>query len=290
MPSTYALPINSGEVLGPTVFPMHHGQFGPIIYLPTNHQQQYVNHGGHNPSHPQECDNINTNVVASVVDSATVIVKNDKSINNKGLSDGTFCEARVTHRNKSIVEPHMESMQPMQSLGTVPDANIINRYYNNVGLAAHHKYDSSWFNDTPISSLPNVDYSGAWQAGLSNNRIVRKTCLDTTVPSDMLIDMDDGVIGNSNSRISRRLHICSFDGCGYQSSRWTNLKTHMLKHTGDKPYNCRFEGCLYKTAHLGNMKSHENVHLGVKPFKCNVPGCLHSATQRSNLKAHKRRV
>ncbi len=48
--------------------------------------------------------------------------------------------------------------------------------------------------------------------------------------------------------------------CNLNFARKTTLKTHMLTHTGNKPFTCIFHGCERRFSEKGNMKTHLKVH------------------------------
>uniref|UniRef100_A0A673W9K0 C2H2-type domain-containing protein n=1 Tax=Salmo trutta TaxID=8032 RepID=A0A673W9K0_SALTR len=60
------------------------------------------------------------------------------------------------------------------------------------------------------------------------------------------------------------------------------LKSHELKHTGEKSYKCSV--CEKSFNQKGNLNQHMLVHTGEKPFSCSV--CGKCFTQKANLTAH----
>ena len=76
-------------------------------------------------------------------------------------------------------------------------------------------------------------------------------------------------------------HVCSVCQKAFRLAR--NLKSHMLVHTGERPYTCQDCGGRYKTS--TQLKLHiRTVHAGEKSHICNVCGKMFS--QSVGLKAH----
>ncbi|XP_064092730.1 zinc finger and BTB domain-containing protein 14-like isoform X40 [Macrobrachium nipponense] len=87
-----------------------------------------------------------------------------------------------------------------------------------------------------------------------------------------------GNVGNQDS--SYKIHQCPY--CSYGSPLLPNLKRHILKHTGEKPFTCPF--CPYRSSQKVHVDGHIRTHTGEKPYGCSL--CpLHFRTS-THLKKH----
>ena len=75
-------------------------------------------------------------------------------------------------------------------------------------------------------------------------------------------------------------HICKT--CNKFFSHITNLKKHLLVHTGEKPYSCK--QCNKAFSQAGNLERHILTHTGEKPYKCEQ--CDKEFAQLSDRKKH----
>ncbi len=75
------------------------------------------------------------------------------------------------------------------------------------------------------------------------------------------------------------------DQCPFQTNLQKYLANHMrAKHTKVKEYVCSWEGCGRQFSRSDNLKAHICRHTGEKPFKCQL--CHYAAIQKTSLMWH----
>ena len=60
-----------------------------------------------------------------------------------------------------------------------------------------------------------------------------------------------------------RKYVCLWQGCRYFEHESTRewLEGHVLKHTGDKPFQCIWEGCGHRCSSRAQLQRHVDLHL-----------------------------
>ena len=74
---------------------------------------------------------------------------------------------------------------------------------------------------------------------------------------------------NETTTNGRRMHGCekphNCTVCDYSTDFSSDLKRHMMRHTGEKPLKCTV--CDYSTVYSSHLKIHMMKHTGEKPYK-----------------------
>lgn len=88
---------------------------------------------------------------------------------------------------------------------------------------------------------------------------------------------------DSEAHVGAR-HLLRCGQCGRFFPHPSNLKAHLLTHTGERPFCCSL--CGRSFTKLSNLKAHRRVHTGERPYCCLA--CGKCFTQKCNLKRHQR--
>nr|XP_037290697.1 zinc finger protein 45-like [Rhipicephalus microplus] len=76
------------------------------------------------------------------------------------------------------------------------------------------------------------------------------------------------------------LHSCR--QCTYATKNSANMRTHLRRHTGERPFQCHLcPAAFFRDSHLAG---HIRTHTGERPYSCDV--CSASFSERSNLLKH----
>jgi uncharacterized Zn-finger protein len=91
------------------------------------------------------------------------------------------------------------------------------------------------------------------------------------------------------------LHVCPLEGCSRSFSKASRLKTHVLAHTGERPFKCDFDGCtsaFKRSAHLrrhqeSKHRSEDRSDSYAPDFQC--PKCPGKYASEEALRKHDRK-
>ncbi|ORY47858.1 hypothetical protein BCR33DRAFT_714911 [Rhizoclosmatium globosum] len=100
---------------------------------------------------------------------------------------------------------------------------------------------------------------------------------------------NDESSSGSSSQQKSKANACTHPGCNKAFPTGAALKSHILMHTGDRPFQCSVPNCGKAYTTNNRLNIHMRDHTNEKPYVCDYPGCSYAAKQKCGLTAHKRR-
>jgi hypothetical protein len=85
-----------------------------------------------------------------------------------------------------------------------------------------------------------------------------------------------------------RPYVCDYPDCPAAFARNSHLATHKLTHTGERPYPCDYPDCPAAFAKSSHLATHKLTHTGERPYPCDYPDCPAAFARSSHLVTHKR--
>ncbi|XP_037785589.1 transcription factor Sp5-like [Penaeus monodon] len=89
----------------------------------------------------------------------------------------------------------------------------------------------------------------------------------------------------------KREHICHVPGCGKVYSKTSQLKAHLLSHSGERPFVCNWIFCNKAFTRSDELQRHLRTHTGEKRFQCEECGkrFMRSDHLNKHVKTHENR-
>ena len=93
------------------------------------------------------------------------------------------------------------------------------------------------------------------------------TCMDIEKPASSIIEKTQSLMTKSSNK-NKRPHICNI--CSKSFAYVSQLKRHVVTHTGMKPFICGT--CEKRFSQAATLKKHMRTHMAEKSLTCNICG------------------
>lgn len=200
----------------------------------------------------------------------------DNCYNSSMSRDGPGSKANILQNDTN------SSLSNESSTSTQSDALCSKSEINNSSSSTKRVTSNNQIKEMDISNDRYVNLARATSSINNSSAISMKLNSDNNyVNPSLRVE-----VNNNNDSLNTHGKGFKCQLCDRDFTQKGNLKTHLMTHSGERPYEC--PTCGKNFTQKGNLDTHVKIHTETKDHKCQY--CDRGFTQRGNLKTHIRSI
>ena len=125
------------------------------------------------------------------------------------------------------------------------------------------------FNNSPLRAMEShivtgLEASAAVPSSQTGTMIVApemSSCVDEVTDDETRIYLPESKKFKNESTKQKEKFPCTHERCTHKASNKANLKQHLMRHTGVKPFTCAVPHCTYSAYFKSHVRAHmKNTH------------------------------